>query len=99
MVDEGDFMQLEVAEPADETAIKPECLGNLFPDLTQLEYNIPCRGKAFNARITSHGIGVQHREILVDAQEWDHCQRCPYFRSCYDMSMAKLALGEAIKSL
>ena len=75
---------------------KPECYGAMFPDLTRLEYNRPCRGKAFAALATSHGIGVQSWDLAVDEAGWDACQQCPVYRSCYDLCSALLALKSAM---
>ena len=66
------------------------------PDLTGLEFNRPCRGKAFTVLVQSQGIGVQSRNLEVNDAEWDACQACPVYRSCYDLSMAKLSLNGAL---
>jgi len=68
----------------------------MFPDFTRLEHNTPCRGKAFSALVRSLGVGVQSREVTVDEAAWDACQRCPAYRSCYDLSMALFSLREAL---
>ena len=75
---------------------KPECYGTMFPDLTRLEHNTPCRGKAFTALAASQGIGVQSRGLTVDQDEWDACQQCPVYRSCYDLCLALLSLRSAL---
>ena len=75
---------------------QPECYGTLLPNLDRLEHNTPCRGRAFTALVTSHGIGVHSRQVQVDAAQWEACQRCPSFRSCYDLCMALLALRESL---
>jgi hypothetical protein len=75
---------------------RPACYGTLFPDLDRLRHNVPCVGKAFTALITSQGIGVQARHLELDAEQWDACQRCPAYRSCYDLSMARLALRQGL---
>ena len=74
----------------------PECYGAMFPDLDCLEYNRPCRGKAFTALVRSQGIGVQSRHLSVDEKEWAACRECRLYRSCYDLCMAKLALDDAL---
>ena len=78
---------------------KPECYGTMFPDLDRLEYNRPCRGKAFTALVTSQGIGVQSRTLDVDERQWDACQECPVYRPCYDLGMAKLSLTGGLSRL
>ena len=75
---------------------RPACYGTLFPDLDRLRTNEPCAGKAFTALITSQGIGVHSRQVEVDAAQWEACQRCPAYRSCYDLCMARLALRQGL---
>ena len=71
---------------------KPECYGGMFPDLKALEYNRPCAGKVFAALLRSQGIGVQSRSVTVDRDQWDACQGCSEYRSCHDLSVARLLL-------
>jgi hypothetical protein len=78
---------------------KPPCYGTMFPDLDRLEYNTPCRGKAFTVLVTSQGIGVQSRTVTVDEAGWEACQRCPAYRSCYDLCLARLSLQDALHAL
>ncbi len=68
----------------------------MFPDLTRLEHNRLCSGKAFTVLARSQGIGVQSRSLTVDDSGWDACQECPDFRSCYDLSRALLSLRSAL---
>jgi hypothetical protein len=70
----------------------------MFPDLARLEYNVPCKGKAFVAEMQSLGIGVQSTDLKTDAAAWAKCVACPDYRSCFDLCMAKLALQRAISS-
>ncbi|EMI56801.1 hypothetical protein RSSM_01744 [Rhodopirellula sallentina SM41] len=37
-------------------------------------------------------------QIESNAQQWDECRRCPEFNSCYQMSMAKVALENWVAS-
>ena len=78
---------------------KPECYGSMFPDLSRLEYNRPCKGKAFTALATSQGIGTQSRNLTVDDSAWASCQACAVYRSCYELCMAKLTLNGALARL
>jgi hypothetical protein len=80
------------------TATKPECYGAMFPDLSKLTVNTVCKGKAFTVQVNSIGIGVQSREIHMDEQGWKDCIECPHYHSCYDLSMAKLALWHALRA-
>jgi hypothetical protein len=73
-----------------------DCYGNLFPDLDQLARNTPASGKAFRAIVRSFGIGVAERRVEVIEDEWKKCVACPRYRDCCDLSMAKLALREAL---
>lgn len=44
----------------------------------------------------SSGKGVRRSEVIVDNQSREECVKTPRFRSCYDLSMAKLALQGAL---
>ena len=76
---------------------RPACYGALFPDLERLRHNVPCVGKVFTALITSQGIGVHSRQVEVDAAQWEACQLCPAYRSCYDLCLARLALLQSLE--
>jgi hypothetical protein len=78
---------------------QPACYGAMFPDLASLEYNAPCRGKAFVAEMRSLGIGVQSTELKTDAAAWAQCVACPEYRTCYDLCMARLVLRQAMGSI
>lgn len=80
------------------TASKPACYGAMVPDLSKLRVNAPCEGRAFGVRVESAGIGVQSREVRVKKDGRDKCVECPHYRSCYDLPMAKLALGHALRA-
>ena len=70
----------------------PECYGTMFPDLSNLAYNKENKGKAFSVLIKSAGIGVQSKNVSVNKVEWQKCQKCSCYRSCFDLCMAKKAL-------
>jgi len=76
----------------------PDCYGKLFPDFGHLNFNQPTEGKAFSVFVKRIGIGTQRRELTVKPDAWDECVACPEYRTCYDLSMAKLALHEALVS-
>ncbi|MGE5610844.1 MAG: hypothetical protein ACM359_16455 [Bacillota bacterium] len=80
-------------------ANQPECYGRLFPDLTTMQLNRPCGGKAFTVLARSQGIGVQSADLDVGRKAWAACQECPSYRSCYDLSMATLTLRQAMARL
>ena len=73
-----------------------DCYGRMFPDLDALQTNQPLEGKAFGVMVRSQGIGIAGREVSVRADGWDQCTQCDQYRDCYDLSMAKLALGTAL---
>jgi len=75
-----------------------DCLGTLFPDLLAVHHNGVARGKVFGVLIQSFGIGVQSREMLLDADAWKKCRECPRYDECYDLSMAKLGFQKAVLS-
>ena len=79
-------------------ATNPRCHGDMFPDLAKLSVNRPLKGEVFTVQVNSVGIGVQSRGLVVDEEQWDRCLDCPQYRSCYDLSMAKLALGHALRA-
>jgi hypothetical protein len=77
-------------------AQRPVCYGTMVPDLDDLVYNLPCRGKAFTVLVTRSGIGVQASDVQVDLSAWEDCQQCPSYAPCYDLCLAKLALRQAL---
>lgn len=74
------------------TAI-PDCYGTMFPDFTRLEHNKPVEGVAFSALVTSYGIGAQSRKLEVKGDSWKQCVACLDYRTCYDLSLAKLLMN------
>lgn len=74
-----------------------ECYGNLFPDTLHYSSDRPQSGKVFSYTLrTAGGLFRSGREIGVNEAEWDECTKCPVFENCYKLSMAKLALQDAI---
>ena len=70
----------------------PACLGNLFPDFSELTHNRVAHGCAFDVLVESHGIGVQRKTITFKPEAWNACAHSPQFEECYRLSMAKLLL-------
>lgn len=68
----------------------------MFPDFTRLEKNIKLESPAFAASVISHGIGVQGRSLEVKQEGWKKCIECADYRTCYDLSMAKLCMKTVI---
>ncbi len=73
-----------------------ECYGTLLPDFEHLNYNKPTEGKAFRVFVESIGAGRQRREQEVRQEGWEECAACAEFHPCYELSMAKLALHQAL---
>jgi hypothetical protein len=73
-----------------------DCAGDLFPDMLNLKINRLNKGRVFGLRVESCGIGVQHREIVIDEEAWEKCSKSPNFDRCFQLSMAKLALQQAV---
>ena len=72
------------------------CMGDLFPDMLRLETNRLNKGRVFGVLVESCGVGVQHREVIVDKDAWEECSKSPNFDRCLQLSMATLALQEAL---
>ncbi len=73
--------------------------GDLFPDLLHLETNRMNRGRLFAAKIDSCGIGIQGRELVVDADAWRSCAQHPSFEQSFKVSMAKVAMQQVLIKL
>jgi len=69
---------------------------DLFPDLRHLANNGDNRGRVASIFMESIGLGIQGRHVTVDEAAWKECVKHPNFRACYDLSMAKLALQNAM---
>ena len=76
-----------------------DCFGKMYPDDLHLRVNKPNKGKVFTVLLDSAG-GVmttrRDRRIEIDVNQWDDCQKCPEFDSCYKLSLAKSTLESAI---
>ncbi len=76
-----------------------ECFGKMFPDDLHLKHNTPNSGKVFTVKL--HRVGsmmpvIADRSIETNIEEWDDCQQCPEFDSCYKLCLAKVTLESAI---
>jgi hypothetical protein len=76
--------------------MRKTCYGNLFPNLLALTTNRMEEGQAFSALVESFGIGVHDRKVAVNMGEWEKCAACPDYRTCYDLSLGKLILQQAV---
>ena len=76
-----------------------DCFGKMYPDDLHLHNNEPNKGKVFTVLLDSVG-GVINtrtdRRIEVDVDQWDDCQKCPEFESCYKLCLAKATLESGI---
>ena len=76
-----------------------KCFGAMFPEDLHLQTDQPSKGKVFSA--VMHRAGGMWRigeRIQADIAEWDDCQQCPEFESCYKLCLAKVALESAVAS-
>ncbi len=78
------------------SAQRAECYGKMFPDFTRLKRKGRLEGQAFAALVTGSGTGAQGRSLEVKREAWEKCVACPDYRTCYELSMAKLALHQAL---
>jgi hypothetical protein len=76
-----------------------ECFGNIYPDLTRVEYNQEIAGKVFSVRINSHGLVHERPLLKADLKAWEDCQECELYHSCFDLSNAKLAMRQAVSRI
>ncbi len=74
----------------------PECYGLMFPDFTKLKRKEKLEGQAFAAMVVSSGTGPQGRSLEVKREAWGKCVECPDYRTCYDLSRAKLEMNEVL---
>ena len=81
---------------SEKTANHRGCYGNMVPDFEHLQYNKPTEGKAFRVFVENIGVGRQRRQLELRPEGWEECLGCGDYQTCYDLSMAKLALHEAM---
>lgn len=75
---------------------EPECYGKMFPDFTRLKRKEPLEGQAFTALVVSSGTGAQGRTLAVKREAWEKCVSCPDYRTCYDLSLARLLMNNIL---
>ncbi len=78
------------------SAQRAECYGKMFPDFTRLKRKERLEGQAFTAVVSSSGTGAQGRSLEVRREAWGKCVACPDYRTCYDLSLAKLEMNEVL---
>ena len=77
-------------------SLRCDCYGAMFPDFARMERNKPLNSRAFVALVESRGIGVQGRKLEVKRDGWETCVACPDYRTCYDLSLAKLLMNTVL---
>jgi hypothetical protein len=75
------------------------CFGKIYPDLSRIEFNKEIAGKVFHLRIGSQGMMHQFPQLKPDLTEWEDCQHCESYRSCFDLSNAKLAIQQVVSRI
>lgn len=72
------------------------CFGAMFPSTLYEEAGRVMAGKVFSFELNQvGGAFIVGRRVAANVAEWDNCQACPEFESCYKLSMGKLALEAA----
>jgi hypothetical protein len=74
----------------------PDCYGTMFPDFTRLKRKERLEGRAFTALVIGSGTGAQDRSLEIKSEAWDRCVACPDYRTCYDLSLAKLEMNNVL---
>lgn len=65
-----------------------ECFGTMFPDDLHLRNNQPNKGKVFSVWMElAGGFSRGDRRINADIEQWDDCQACSEFESCYKSTL------------
>jgi hypothetical protein len=77
-----------------------DCFGTMFPDDLHLKDNRPNKGKVFTVWMKQVEGGVvsprTDRIIETDIEQWDDCQQCPEFDSCYKLCLARVTLESTL---
>lgn len=74
----------------------PDCYGAMFPDFTHLRLKLKSEGQAFSALVAGSGTGPQGHTLEVNRDAWEKCVACPDYRTCYDLSQAKLLMNNVL---
>ncbi len=78
------------------SAQRAECYGKMLPDFTRLRHKQRLEGQAFAALVTGSGTGAEGRSLEVKREAWEKCVACPDYRTCYDLSLAKLEMNNVL---
>ncbi len=75
------------------------CYGTIIPDVPRFQDSGLSKGKVFGVRITpSGGLAGPARDVELNVDEWDDCQQCEDFESCYKLCLAKLSLKSVLST-
>lgn len=75
------------------------CFGTIYPDFAEFRFNQQITGKVFQMKINTLGPGHRDRHMELDAKAWEECQSCEHYRSCFDLSNAKLSMQRAMAQI
>jgi len=78
--------------------MKP-CFGAIYPDVSGGMLNGERAGKVFKVRVNCSGMARQVPQLDFDLSAWQECQSCDQYRSCFDLSNAKLAMQRAVRAM
>jgi hypothetical protein len=56
-------------------------------------------GEVFGYRVDYGGQVAQTREAIVNRENWDKCLQCANVESCYRVSMGKLLMELAVRTV
>ena len=76
-----------------------DCLGTMYPDLAEFRFNQELAGKVFRMKVSTIGPGHRDRHLEIDEKAWKECQACEFYRSCFDLSNARLAMQQAMSQI
>ena len=74
------------------------CYGTIYPELSKFRFYHEIAGKVFRMRVDTRGPGHRDPHLTVSMEEWEDCQRCELYKSCYDFSNAKLTMQRVLYS-
>lgn len=70
---------------------------DLFPSFMNLQMNALNRGRLFSVYLETFGMGaLSDRRIEVDSSALSECMKSPHYSRLLELSLAKLALEQAV---
>ena len=74
-----------------------ETTADLFPSFLHLQMNALNRGRLFSVYLETFGMGaLSNRKLEVDAAALTECMKSPRYAKLLELSLAKLALEQAV---